>query len=180
MANLVVSIADLKVSRDPETTILTYALGSCIALALYDPAARLGGLLHYMLPSSQNDAHNTARNPAMYADTGIPLLLQELQRMGAHPKKLVAHLAGGGQILESHGVFNIGKRNHIAAKNILWKHGILVRSESVGGNFTRSFGLSLATGQIWLKQQDTSTPTGEQAHGENSKGERHGLSSARS
>ena len=171
MANLIVGIADCKTSRDAETTILTYALGSCIALALYDPAAKIGGMLHYMLPSSQNDSQKATMNPAMYADTGFPLLFAGLQKLGANPKRLVAHLAGGGQILESHAALNIGKRNQIAAKSLLWKAGILLQSESLGGAVTRSIGLQLATGQIWLKQSETSRPMGGLL------GEKHGLSS---
>jgi chemotaxis protein CheD len=164
MLPLVVGIAGIKVSRDPEATIVTYALGSCIAVALYDPIAKVGGLLHYLLPDSRNGSHDGAPNPAIFADTGIPALLREMQSLGAHPRKLVAHLAGGGQMLESNGVFNIGNRNHIAARNILWKNGILVQSESVGGAVTRSFGLSLENGQIWLRQQDISNATLDGEH----------------
>jgi chemotaxis receptor (MCP) glutamine deamidase CheD len=89
----------------------------------------------------------------MYGDTGIQLLLDEIQMLGANRRKLVASLAGGSQILDPAGLFNIGKRNHIVAKNMLWKAGILVRSEAV----TRSFGLQVGTGQTWLKQIDSSS-----------------------
>jgi chemotaxis protein CheD len=95
----------------------------------------------------------------MYGDTGIPLLLRELLKLGANPRKLVANLAGGSQILDQAGLFNIGKRNHVAAKNLLWKAGILVRSEAVGGTITRSFGLQIGSGQTWLKQIDSSLPS---------------------
>jgi chemotaxis protein CheD len=171
MANLVVGIADCKASKDANATILTYALGSCIALVLYDPGAKIGGMLHFMLPSSQQDSQRAHSKPAMYADTGFSLLFAELEKFGANPRRLVAHLAGGGQILESHAALNIGKRNQIAAKSLLWKAGILVQSESVGGAVTRSIGLQLATGQIWLKQSETSRPS------EGRTGDRHGLSS---
>ncbi len=158
MGNIIVGIADCKVSRDPEATLVTYALGSCIGLVLYDPVAKVGGLLHFMLPTSQNDSKQAGVNPAMYGDSGFPLLFAEVQKLGANPKRLVAHLAGGGQILESHAALNIGKRNQITAKNLLWKAGILIQSESTGGAVTRSIGLELSTGQIWLKQSETSRP----------------------
>ena len=79
------------------------------------------------------------------------MLLRELQKLGANTRKLVANMAGGSQILDQTGLFNIGKRNHVAAKNMLWKAGILVRNEAVGGNITRSFGLQIGSGQTWLK-----------------------------
>ena len=94
----------------------------------------------------------------MYADTGFALLLGELQRLGASPKRLVAHLAGGAHILESHAALNIGKRNQIAAKSLLSKAGILVHSEAVGGAVTRSVGLHLANGRIWLTQSEAANP----------------------
>jgi chemotaxis protein CheD len=158
-------VADYKVSQDPKAIVITCALGSCIALTLHDPVAGIGGLLHFMLPNAENSASRPDFNPAMYGDTGIPLLLRELLKLGANPRKLVANLAGGSQILDQAGLFNIGKRNHVAAKNLLWKAGILVRSEAVGGTITRSFGLQIGTGQTWLKQIDSSKPSALEAEG---------------
>lgn len=160
MAVIIVGVADYKVSQDSKAILITCALGSCIALSLYDPQAGVGGLLHFMLPNAENNHTRSDFNPAMYADTGIPLLLREMQKLGANTRKLVANLAGGSQILDQAGLFNIGKRNHVAAKNLLWKAGVLVRSEAVGGNATRSFGLQIANGQTWLKQIDPSSPPG--------------------
>jgi chemotaxis protein CheD len=156
MGLIIVGVADLKVSQDPKAILITCALGSCIALSLHDPVAGVGGLLHFMLPNAENGSSRSDFNPAMYADTGIPLLLNEIQKQGANRRKLVANMAGGSQILDQAGLFNIGKRNHVAAKNLLWKAGVLVRSEAVGGTITRSFGLQIATGQTWLKQIDSS------------------------
>ena len=154
---VVVGVAECKVSQDPGSSLVTYALGSCIALVLHDPEVRAAGLLHFMLPTSSLDAAKAKVNPAMYADTGVAMLLQEMQQAGANIRRLVAHLAGGSQILDPQGFFAIGKRNHIAAKNLLWKAGILVKSESVGGSASRSFGVNVGTGQIWLKHQEASS-----------------------
>jgi chemotaxis protein CheD len=161
MAMIIVGVADYKVSRDPLAILITCALGSCIALTLHDPVAGIGGLLHFMLPNAGEAASRPDFNPAMYGDTGIPLLVRDIQKLGANPRKLVANLAGGSQILDQAGLFDIGKRNHVVAKNLLWKAGILVRSEAVGGSITRSFGLQIGTGQTWLKQIDSSKPSPE-------------------
>ena len=69
---LVVGVGDMKVSSDPEEVLVTYALGSCIALILYDPEKKAAGMLHYMLPLSKTSPEKAASNPAMFADTGIP------------------------------------------------------------------------------------------------------------
>ena len=159
MAIIIVGVADYQVSQDPKAILITCALGSCIALSLFDPVAGVGGLLHFMLPNAGNAASRPGFNPAMYGDTAIPLLMREMQKLGAHPRKLIANLAGGSQILDPAGLFNIGKRNHVAAKNLLWKAGILVRSEAVGGSITRSFGLQIGNGQTWLKEMDSSNPS---------------------
>lgn len=159
MAMIIVGVADYKVSGDPTAILITCALGSCIALSLHDPVAGVGGLLHFMLPNAAGASDRPGFNPAMFGDTGIPLLMREIQKLGANPRKLVANMAGGSQILDQAGLFNIGKRNHVAAKNLLWKAGVLVRSEAVGGTVTRSFGLQIGSGQTWLKQIDTSAPS---------------------
>jgi len=165
MALIIVGVADYKVSQDPKAVLITCALGSCIGLSLHDPVAGVGGLLHFMLPNAEQETSREDFNPAMYGNTGIPLLISELQKLGANTRKLVAAMAGGSQILDQTGLFDIGKRNHVAAKNMLWKAGVLVRNEAVGGNITRSFGLQVGTGQTWLKKIDSSVPSSQQAEG---------------
>ncbi len=74
MSSLVIGVADCLVSDDPEAVLVTYALGSCIAVVIHDPVSRVGGLLHYMLPESTLDQAKAQERPYMFADTGIPLL----------------------------------------------------------------------------------------------------------
>jgi chemotaxis protein CheD len=152
MKSLVVGISDCKVSNDPDSALVTYALGSCIAVALYDPAAKIGGLLHYMLPESSLDAQKAQQNPYMFADTGIQALFQAMAAQGAQPRRMVVRLAGGAQVLDSQGVFQIGKRNYLAARKILWKAGVLISAEAVGGEVSRTIRLDLATGRMWIRE----------------------------
>jgi chemotaxis protein CheD len=180
VGQIIVGVADYKISQNLGETIVTYALGSCIAVTLYDPVARVGGLIHYMLPSSSIDTAKARETPAMFADTGIPLLLRELIKLGADSKRLAAHLAGGSQILDPQGLFAIGKRNYIAAKSLLWKAGILVRGEAVGGTITRSFGVQIDTGQTWLKQSEISTVASPQGAVSAIGGNAYGVSHPRS
>ncbi|SEF61987.1 chemotaxis protein CheD [Bryocella elongata] len=150
MSQLVVGIGDCQVSADPQCTLITYALGSCIAVAVYDPVTKVGGLLHYLLPDSNIDLEKAQKNPFMFGDTGIPELFHRAYRMGAQKQRLIVSVAGGAQVMSSE-YFNIGKRNQLVAKKVLWRAGVLVRHEETGGESSRTLRMELATGQIMLR-----------------------------
>lgn len=149
--NLVVGIADMKVSNDPDITIITHALGSCIGLAVYDPQARVGGILHYMLPESKQDTHRAKSKPFMYADTGIPLLFKSCYEFGALKQRTSIKVAGGSQMMASTEIFNIGKRNYAALRKILFRNNVLIKKESIGGSVNRTMRLNISTGEVSLK-----------------------------
>ena len=151
MANVVVGMADCQVSNSSDQVLVTYALGSCIAVAIYDPVAGVGGLLHYMLPESAISPAKAGENPYMFADTGIPLLFRRAYECGAEKRRLVVRVAGGAQVMDSEGVFNIGKRNYLALRKILWKAGVLVQGEDVGGSLSRTVRLEVGSGRFWLR-----------------------------
>jgi chemotaxis protein CheD len=151
MGAVIVGISDCQVSGDPEEVLVTYALGSCIAVAIYDPQARVGGLLHFMLPDSSIDAERGGQRPFMFADTGVPLLFRRAYGLGADKRRMIVRLAGGAQMMDERGVFDIGRRNYLAARKILWKAGVLIESEAVGGNVSRTVRLEVASGTLWLR-----------------------------
>ena len=95
MSLVTIGIADLKVSNNPEDTLVTYSLGSCIGLAVYDPMAKVGGILHYMLPDSSINQERAEKNPAMFANKGIPLLFKQCYSLGADKKRMIIKVAGG-------------------------------------------------------------------------------------
>jgi chemotaxis protein CheD len=148
---IVVGVADMKVSNDPEAMIVTYSLGSCIGISIYDSVARVGGLLHYMLPESSIDPVKAEKNPYMFADKGIPLLFKTAYQLGAKKQRVRIVVAGGAQILDQQGFFNIGKRNHMAMRKMFWKNNVMVDYEDVGGNVNRTMKLAVKDGQSWLK-----------------------------
>ena len=137
MRDLVVGIGECQVSNNSEARLVTYALGSCIAIAIYDPVSRVGGLLHYLLPDSRLDVAKSERQPFMFADTGIPALFQLALSMGAVKKRLCVIAVGGAKVLTSE-VLEIGKQNQLAMKKILWGAGVLLYREEVGGKYFRS------------------------------------------
>jgi chemotaxis protein CheD len=149
---LAVGVGDLKVSAKQEETLVTYGLGSCIGVTIWDPVSRVGGLLHFMLPESQNDPVKAKDHPALYADTGIPLLFKSAYQLGADKKRLLVRVAGGAQVLDGDGVFNIGKRNYLAMKKIFWKAGVMIHAEEVGSNISRTLRLEVGTGKLLLQE----------------------------
>jgi len=149
--NVVVGIADMKVSKELDATVVTHSLGSCIGLAVYDPVAKVGGLLHYMLPESGLDANKAKERPLMFADTGIPLLFKACYKLGAEKKRMISKVAGGSQIMDPSGTFNIGKRNYAALRKIFWRNHVMIDAEDVGGTANRTMWLDIATGELVLK-----------------------------
>jgi len=148
---IIVGVSDMKVSKDPAATLITYSLGSCIGIAVYDPVAKAGGLLHYMLPESQLDELKAKNNPFMFADTGIPALFKETYRLGAKKQRMKVVVVGGAQILDQKGFFNIGKRNHMAVRKIFWKNQVMIDHEDVGSSVNRTVRVDIATGEIHIK-----------------------------
>ena len=149
--NIVIGISDMKVSNKPNDILVTYALGSCIGLSVYDPIARVGGLLHYMLPDSTLDAGKAKENPYMFADTGIPLLFKACYALGADKKRMVVRVAGGASILDDTNYFRIGQKNITALRKIFWKNNVLIEKEDVGKNHNRTVRLEIASGKFFVK-----------------------------
>ncbi len=147
----VVGVGDLQVSGDPADSIVTYSLGSCIGLCIYDPVAHVGGLLHYMLPDSKISPEKAATNPYMFADTGIPILFRQAYALGAVKGRITVRAAGGAQILDAAGLFNIGKRNILEMRKILWQNGVMLGPSELGGSVNRTVTLEVSTGEIVLK-----------------------------
>lgn len=148
---LIVGVADMKVSNNPEDTLITYSLGSCIGVVVYDPVARTGGMLHYMLPESKLDKVKAETRPFMFADTGIPRLFKEAYRFDAKKNRMTVWVVGGAQILDQKGFFNIGKRNYMALKKIFFRNKVLIDHEDVGGNVNRTIRLDIKTGDVFVK-----------------------------
>ncbi|MFZ2448389.1 MAG: chemotaxis protein CheD [Syntrophobacteraceae bacterium] len=148
----VVGVADMAVSNAPNEVLVTYSLGSCIAVVIFDPLARVGGMLHYMLPESSLDPEKARQNPWMFADTGIAMLFKQSYQLGAKKENIVVKVAGGAQILDPNGVFNIGKRNYLALRKIFWRNNVMVASERVGGTVNRTVRLEMGTGRVLLKE----------------------------
>ena len=148
---IIVGISDMKVSNKPDDVLITYSLGSCIGVVVWDPVAKVGGLLHYMLPDSSLDKDKAEEKPFMFADTGIPRLFKETYKFGAIKNRLIVKAVGGSQIMDNAGIFNIGKRNQAVLRKMFWKNQIMLAKEDVGGKGNRTVSLEIGTGITHLK-----------------------------
>jgi len=148
---VVVGVADMRVSNNAAEVLVTHALGSCIGVAIYDPLAKVGGILHFMLPDSLLDPVKGQENPHMFADTGLPRLFRECYQMGAQKSRLQVKVAGGSQVLGSKEYFQIGRRNFAALRKIFLKNNVLIDKADVGGTQARTMFLEIATGNVWVK-----------------------------
>jgi len=150
-ANLMVGIADMAVSHDPNVVLSTYPLGACLGIAIYDPVAKVGGLLHSLLPASSIDPKRAADRPGMFLDTGLAAMICRAQDQGAKVENLRVFVAGGAQIMDEASPFNIGMRNYEVLTELLAKLNVKIYAEDVGGRTNRTMRLSLADGEVRLK-----------------------------
>ena len=146
-------VADMKVSAEIGDLIITHALGSCLGIVVHDPVACVGGMLHVMMPLSTIDPAKAQRNPSMFVDTGFPELLIECLNAGARKQRLEIRVAGGANsgMREEDDFFQIGKRNLVVLRKLLWKNELLLKSYDVGGTNSRTMSLEIGTGKVTVK-----------------------------
>lgn len=145
-----VGIGELAVSGGSGSVIKTLALGSCVAVAVFSKKTQVAGLLHVQLPESTINQALAAKRPGAFADTGIPLLLAEIAKLGCSPADLVVKLIGGAQVMDPNNTFNIGKRNYLAVKKVLWANRLFPASEEVGGNISRSVSITVGSNEVLI------------------------------
>ena len=126
----VVGLGDMKTSSQKDDTLITFSLGSCIGLSLYDPIVKVGGLIHCMLPLSRTDPEKASRDPCMFTDTGVAHLLQAVFDLGAERKRLVAKVGGAAKLHQNMKSFKIGERNYTVLRRVLWKNEVLITPSS--------------------------------------------------
>jgi len=147
----VVGVSEYAVSTSSDDVLITYSLGSCIGLALFDPAVGVGGMLHAMMPLSAINPERAKSQPAMFVDTGVTALLQLMFAHGARRHRLVATVAGGGRQMDDSLFFRIGERNYTVVRRLLWKNQIFVAAEDIGGARSRTITLDMSNGQTVMK-----------------------------
>ncbi|MDD4734594.1 MAG: chemotaxis protein CheD [Kiritimatiellae bacterium] len=141
----------MAISESAGDVLVTHSLGSCLGFALYDSTMKIGGLLHSMLPLSSTDYPRARKNPAMFVDTGVTKLLEQMFKRGCSRENLVVKVAGGARVLDRQDLFRIGERNYTVFRKVLWKNNLLIAGEDVGGSVSRSVRLELGCGRFYVR-----------------------------
>ena len=153
MALVVVDIAEMMITDSPEDVLVTYSLGSCVGVAVFDPYLGVGGMIHCMLPLSKVDPEKAKQRPGMFVDTGLSLLLTRLFNMGVRKSRAQVMAVGGAHVLNNNSLFKIGERNVTVLRKILWKNGMLMHVKDVGGSASRTIRLHMDTMRFVVKKQ---------------------------
>jgi chemotaxis protein CheD len=148
-----VGVADLKISGDSMDILITYALGSCLGITVYDVRMKRAGLLHCMMPESSIDKGKAAENPFLYVDSGMKVMLDDFYRNGSRKHDLVIRVTGGAssKVNEEQDFFQIGRRNFTSLRKYLWDEGLLLKSYDVGGYSSRTVTLEVENGKMVIK-----------------------------
>lgn len=147
---VVIGVGDMAASNNASTVLSTYALGSCIGVIAYDPAAKCGGILHLMLPEASVSPQKALTQPAMFADTGLPLFFKSMLGLKAERARLKLFVAGGASVIAGQDPFKIGERNTRATMDFIAQNALRVVQTDTGGNFNRTVHLELSTGKVTL------------------------------
>ncbi len=149
--NLIVGMGDMLASNDVSSQLVTYSLGSCVGITIYDPVAKVGGLLHAMLPDSAINLDRAAARPYMFVDTGLPAMFHAAYALGGAKARLVIKFCGGAQFLDDKKIFRIGERNVEAVMGMLARNGVRLAASETGGHASRTVRLDLANGNVTLE-----------------------------
>ncbi len=158
MNKRIVGVGDMYVSKDPNDAIITYALGACLGVTVYDPVAKVGGMLHAMLPDSSIHNKKEEINPYKFVNLGIPLLFKTAYKLGADKKRLKVKFAGCSQLMDDSGFFNIGKRNYAAARKLLWKNNVMIDAEHCDKSQSITLILEIESGETIMRISNKSYP----------------------
>jgi chemotaxis protein CheD len=146
----VVEVGDMKVGREGDQ-LVTYALGSCLGLMIYEPVAHIGGLLHAMLPSSKLNPEKAQANPFMFVDTGVAILMKALNDLGGLKTRMIVKAVGCGNRFGKNEMFKIGERNYTVLKKLLRNNNLFLKSEDVGGVRSRTIYFDISTGRTIIR-----------------------------
>lgn len=151
--SIVVGLGEIWVTRNPNAVLVTFGLGSCVAVCVYDLQAKVAGMMHVVLPSGNNSMLN-GRSPGKYADSGTPLLIQRMENLGAARTRMVAKIAGGARVVRgaaSETLLDIGQKNVDAVKKALEREGVTISSFDTGGVHGRSVWLKTRSGLMMVR-----------------------------
>jgi chemotaxis protein CheD len=149
-SEVIVRVADLRAGHGSDV-LVTVGLGSCVAILLHDAQARVGGLAHVLLPSPALARKDT--NPAKFPQTALPRLLELMGQHGSSTRRVTARLVGGASMfsgLAQPGTIQMGERNVVACRQVLYDHGLALTGQATGGDFGRTVKLWVSDGRVQI------------------------------
>jgi chemotaxis protein CheD len=150
---LAAGIGEMVLSSNPDARLVAYGLGSCVALAIWDPRSHTSGLAHFMLPAGNADTIA----PVKFIDPGLDTFLRELERSGAILGRSVMKAAGAAAMLTVGGGLNVGRRNAEAIQAAMLKRGLPLKATALGGNVGRTVQLNVSDGRFLIKSLSSIT-----------------------
>ncbi|WP_027182741.1 chemotaxis protein CheD [Desulfovibrio inopinatus] len=154
MAKIVIGISQMGISSSHEDVLVTHSLGSCLGLAAYDPNAKVGAILHCLLPTPQNGRHRENLNPFMFVSSGIPEMMRQLMAKRATKMSLVLKAAGCGRMMRlANNKFDIGAKNFAILAKLFEKNNIRLASKDIGGSIPRTMYLHMDTGRVVISSR---------------------------
>ncbi len=157
---VVVGLGEMQVSNDPHTVLACLGLGSCIGISAYDPVARVGAMVHVVLP--HGNVADCGKTPTKYANTALPAMVNQMESKGAVKSRIVIKVAGGAKIIHTvpvGSILDIGDRNITAVKSAVAENKMSIKAEDTRGTLGRSMWLNIDTGITKLRT--TASPVGE-------------------
>jgi chemotaxis protein CheD len=151
MSPIVVGISDIRFAEPPQK-LVTYGLGSCVAIVLFSREAVVGSMAHVMLPLACGDGNN--ETPGKFADTAVAAMVQKMEARGIGPPQLIGKIAGGADMFA--GQFRgtgrrIGARNILSTRKALDTFGIRLLAQDVGGTAGRTVEFIAETGLFTVR-----------------------------
>lgn len=150
MNTLVVGISEMRLSRDPEEVIVTYSLGSCLGVTVYDPKARIGAMVHCLLPTAVHARDKARKNPFMFVNTGVAMTVRRVVEAGANKQRLIFKAAGGANMRKDR-IFDTGLRNFASLERLMANNCRTLAAQDVGGTIPRTLFLYLDTGRVVVR-----------------------------
>lgn len=139
--------AEIFVPRVP--TLVSTVLGSCVAVCLWDPHSRTGGINHYLLPFWNGEGLPTPK----YGNIAIHQLVEKLLAQGAQSQRLQAKIFGGAAMWRTtEGLFAVGARNIELARQQLGALQIPLKAADVGGTQSRKIFFNTGDGSVLLRR----------------------------
>lgn len=151
MGQLVVNISEMVISNRQADVLVTYSLGSCLGVTVYDPKLYIGGLIHCLLPLASASPDKAKANPHMFVNSGVADMIRTLLHMGASRSRLIIKVAGGGKMMGVNNLFDVGARNFQTLLTLLDKNGMSVVGKDVGGSVPRTLYLHMDTGKVLVR-----------------------------